>query len=274
MRHITQLGLAAATAMAFPLAAQAADIPAPVVKAPPPVVLVSSWTGFYFGAHAGGAWGSHTYSGGPAGDWVAFGPPLVPFLAANETPKLKSSGFVGGGQLGYNYQTGSIVWGFEADGSGLGLKKSRNTGVISDPFGTPSVFTENAKVSWLATARPRLGLATNNALFFVTGGLAVGEVSSTSGLFRPLSGYNSFGSTSKTKAGWTAGGGVEYMFASNWSVAVQYLYVDLGKVSYRTTDRSLGFPTFFENLTTKTQVNLATVSVNYKFGAPSVVARY
>jgi long-subunit fatty acid transport protein len=59
-------------------------------------------------------------------------------------------------------------------------------------------------------------------------------------------------------AGWTAGGGLEYMLTSNWSVAARYLYVDLGKVSYRTIDQSLLFPTFFENLSVKTKLNLAT----------------
>jgi len=268
--------LLASSALVFGGQVFAADLPARMpLKAPVTTAVPSSWTGFYFGGHVGGAWGTHDYSGGPAGDWaLSSGTTTFAFLQANETPALKSKGFIGGGQFGYNYQSGNIVWGLEADGTWLSLKSSRNTGAILDPLGFPTVFTESAKVDWLMTVRPRLGIAVDKALFFVTGGLAVGHVASTSGMFRPLSGLNTFGSASSTNAGWTAGGGLEYMLTPNWSVGAQYLYVDLGKVSYRTIDQSLLFPTFFENLSVKTKLNLATISINYKFGPEAVVARY
>jgi outer membrane immunogenic protein len=68
-----------------------------------------------------------------------------------------------------------------------------------------------------------------------------------------------------TKAGWTVGGGVEYAFAPNWSVKAEYLYADLGDVSFTTVDRSGFFPTFNESISVSSKLNIATVGLNYKF---------
>ena len=89
------------------------------------------------------------------------------------------------------------------------------------------------KLDWFGTVRGRLGfLATPTFLLYGTGGLAYGRVASAT--------VNSFtatpdiytGSTSTTRAGWTAGAGGEWMFAPNWSAKAEYLYVDLGTVGY------------------------------------------
>lgn len=186
-----RIGAAAATLLFAGIAAQAADFPQHY-KAPTYVAPVySNWTGFYFGINAGYGFGTSNW------DAQAVGP----------SPK----GFVGGATLGYNLQTGMWVWGLEGDFDFSTMKAS----AACDGFGTCET-----KNSWLATARGRIGYAGwNNWLPYFTGGAAFGDVKAT----------DIVGSASKTKVGYTLGGGVEYAFMSNWSAKLEYLYVDLGK---------------------------------------------
>ena len=99
------------------MTARAADMPVrPVYKAPPPVVPVWSWTGCYIGANAGGAWQKVdnaliAANGTPA----YFGVTVLPEVSRNGTGDLEGSGFIGGAQVGCNYQSGRVVWGVETD---------------------------------------------------------------------------------------------------------------------------------------------------------------
>jgi outer membrane immunogenic protein len=168
-------------------AAGAADLP---VKAPPPAAplyLPFTWTGAYAGANGGFGW---TTSGG-----------------------LDATGGFGGGQIGYNVQTGNIVVGVEGDIAGGGISQTIN-GI---PFTT--AFTADA----LASLRGRAGVAYNNWLFFGTagGGWAHDKISGT------IAGAGPF-SSSQWLSGWTAGAGVEWSFAPNWSTKFEYLHYGLG----------------------------------------------
>ncbi len=265
MRRSSLIAGAAALTLAAAGPAFSADLP--VAYKAPPSAPVFSWTGFYAGVNLGGAWATNDFTGTPSPAWVALeGPVGTPFLVTNESPSLKSSGITGGGQIGFNYQSGAFVWGIEADARGMSLKKSQTVGPIPDPFGTPTVFTTTSENDWVATLRPRLGWAVDRALFYVTGGLAVGNTRSSLNVFRPISGYNSFGSVNTTRAGWTAGGGIEYAFWNNWSVKAEYLFVNLGSTGYNTVDLSGVFvPAFFETVSVRTKLSIATVGVNYRF---------
>jgi outer membrane immunogenic protein len=120
---------------------------------------------------------------------------------------LDPSGGLFGATLGYNWQMGALITGIEGDISWSGLRDS------SGAFGTR---TEN---NWLGTVRGRLGYNAGRWMPYVTGGLAVGDIDSR---------IAGIGSSNKTKAGWTLGGGVEAAIAGPWTAKVEYLYVDLG----------------------------------------------
>ena len=183
---VAALGLIAAGA------ASAADLPSrkgPVVA--PVYVPVFTWTGFYVGANAGYGWGNVNLNG-----W------------ANNIGDL--DGFVGGGQVGYNYQIGQFVVGLEADIQGADLGTGRD------------VFGDSVKTEYFGTVRARVGVAFDRFLPYVTGGWAYGNVkTSIPGL--------AFSSDRTHTGGWAVGAGVEYAFTNNLIGGVEYLYVDLGE---------------------------------------------
>jgi outer membrane immunogenic protein len=154
-------------------------------------------------------------------------------------------GIIGGDEFGYNWQSGQFVLGFEADISGSTISGSELLSgasvVVGFPANTVGVSgSANAKVDYLGTVRGRAGyLLTPPLLAYVTGGLAYGGASSNTTLAEQVVGpcsCGSFpavaGSTSTARAGSTIGGGVEYMFAPHWTVKAEYLYYDLGSVTY------------------------------------------
>jgi outer membrane immunogenic protein len=286
-----RLLLTASTYGLLALPAMAADM-APFYRAPPPVVIVS-WTGPYVGATLGGDWtgGNVTEAVGatfcnPSVPGCTAGPAASSALAAAVpgTFSTSHSGAIGGGEFGYNWQLGPVVLGFEADISGStlagGTLVSGASGVVGFPANTVAVSASaNAKVDYLGTVRGRAGyLVTPPLLSYLTFGLAYGGASSNTTLAEAVDGPCTcgpfpavHGSTSTPRLGWTAGGGVEYMFAPHWTVKAEYLYYDLGSVTYalppivQTTDT--GVPFF--GATTASHVaftgNIARAGVNFGF---------
>jgi outer membrane immunogenic protein len=180
------MALASASASAADLPVRAAP-PAPIVAAAP----IFTWTGFYAGVNAGYGWNTND-------DDVVIGG--VTFEADDE------GGFVGGGQVGYNYQIGTFVIGAEAD------IQYADIGGDND-FG--GILAEDDSDSWFGTVRARAGWAFDRALIYATGGLAYGEIN------------NGFSSSDDVSVGWTIGGGVEYAFTNNLTAKVEGLYVNL-----------------------------------------------
>ncbi len=226
MRRILAGTLIAISAVAVTQFAKAADLP---VKAPPqPPPPVSTWTGCYGGLNAGGVWGRmhDDWTPDPTGFSVS-----GPVLQANGTGTIDGAGFTGGGQVGCNWQTNAFVLGAEADVQYTGVDASRDV-FVPPAGGTTSLnFHEDFRSRWLATFRGRLGWLINpSVLVYGTGGLAVADVDSTDSVVGG-NGVIVAGSSSETRTGWTAGGGVEWMFAPRWSVKAEYLYVALGSFS-------------------------------------------
>lgn len=259
----------------------AADLPS--VKAPPPVyVAPPMWTGFYAGLNAGYGFGlsSNATTVGNAYDQYYTSyfnqpgwPPLLVagyggLMAANSgNASLNQNGFIGGGQIGYNYQwSPTIVIGVEADMQGSAIRGSGGyTGVGQDlysmgrmmlmPHGTRNSVgggTIQAGLDWFGTVRGRVGyLVTPTLLVFGTGGLtyggawANGNYTSTSawcgtptdacygGMITTPYSQIAVGSgrTSSTLVGWNAGGGFEWMFMPNWSLKAEAFYYDLGSMN-------------------------------------------
>ena len=239
--------VAAVSAFGFATLANAADLPTRKAPPPPPPVFaapepVAMWTGFYVGLNAGGTFGGNEKIGTYVAD--LFDPPgIAPGAAfassaAGLTP-VSNGAFIGGAQAGYNYQfRHSFVVGLEADIQGLaGGAGGSSVGTRSDPFSPATAVTvtqAHKSLDYLGTVRARIGyLATPTLLLYGTGGLAYGGANLSATHFSyDASGANasSFGSNaySDTLVGWTAGGGLEWMFHPQWSAKLEYLYYDLG----------------------------------------------
>jgi outer membrane immunogenic protein len=201
-----------------------------------------NWNGFYAGLNVGGAWTS---------DSVTFNNPFgsAQFSASN----LDTSGVVGGGQIGYNWQCTWWLLGVEADFQGTSLSKS----VEAFDAVTSTAASFESSMPWFGTVRGRAGwLATPCLLIYGTGGFAYGEVENSARfLTTPGPGVLET-SSSSVRTGWTAGAGVEYALSKCWTVKVEYLFVDLGS-------RSFGTPVTNVELDQNTQ--MVRAGVNFKF---------
>lgn len=259
-----KLLLAAAALVALSTAASAADLPrksvAPVIAVP-----MFSWTGFYVGLNAGYAWGESRTRVGLGGSWSIEPANIVNAFQAATSGKVSPNGFTGGAQIGYNHQIGALVLGIEADFSYLGLKKSASQ-IVSAPFPTYS-GSFGVETTWLATIRPRLGVAFNDnrTMIYATGGVAFSDVE---GSWTVVSngGYRKGGSKSDIRTGWTIGGGLEHAFTTNLTAKLEYLYTDMGKFSYASAFLpGSGFPTYSETIRQDLKFHTVRVGLNYKF---------
>jgi outer membrane immunogenic protein len=293
--------LASAGAMALAGAALAADLraPPPVILPPPPIF---TWTGFYVGLNAGGIWSNSARENTTAVPLFAaptFATELTlsSALATTSVP-ISTSGFIGGGQIGYNYQfANSFVAGIEADIQGVAASNRTDTVFGSGvPVGFPaetinSTVTARERIDYIGTVRGRLGFTiTPTFLVYGTGGLAYGGVNSSVAISQqnlPAGStfgapFSSFGSLSNTRVGWTAGGGLEWLFAPNWSVKVEYLYYDLSTATFALSPLTNTFTTggvvYSSAPFAKTRFtgNIVRAGLNYHFnlwGPAPVVAK-
>jgi len=182
-------------------------------------------------------------------------------LAAGDRDHQNANGVIGGFQSGYNWQMGQWVMGMESDFQWSGQKGSTvYCGLAGTTCGVASLDASH-KLPWFGTARSRLGiLVTPSTLLYGTAGIAYGKVQSDYNL-------NLFGSPTAAvnfkdvKAGWTAGAGVEFALAGNWSTKIEYLYVDLGK-SQITASAGGVVATLDRSFTD----HIARVGLNYRFG--------
>jgi outer membrane immunogenic protein len=239
------IGLAAATILAMGSAqsALAADMAVPYYKAPPPPI--STWTGFYVGGNIGYSWGRETNS------WDFLG-----FPVGGETQTL--NGVIGGGQWGFNWQKGNWVFGMEGDFQGSGERGTGTFGFGPIPVALLS-FTDAQSLTWFGTDRGRIGfLATPNILLYGTGGVAYGHLNSSYTLNVigfPLANIG----TSETRAGWTAGAGIEGKLGSNWTAKLEYLHIDLGSLNSNFSVVSIPIAGLNQRFTD----DLVRVGVNY-----------
>jgi outer membrane immunogenic protein len=218
MRILTA-GSIAFIVVAASLPAMAADLTPMVKAAPAPVMAVPpfNWNGIYIGVHLGGAWASRDFT-----------QTNTLFPATVEGGTITSSGIVGGGQIGWNWQFApNWLLGVEADVSAADLNGSVNT----SPAVGPAVVGWNDKTDLFGTVRGRLGYVWNNWMIYGTGGFAWADNQFTrtqlvAGPNSPAAGL--VNSNSQTATGWVAGVGAEWGFARNWTARIEYLHIDVG----------------------------------------------
>jgi outer membrane immunogenic protein len=287
------------TAAFGPLAlpAVAADL-AHTYKAPPPVC---AWCGLYFGLNVGGTWSnsnSVNVNSAVAQDFDPDADSIAAASAAGATGKIPGEGgarFLGGGQIGYNWQISSAwLGGIETDlqgvvgnGSGNGTLNT-SVGPI-DFFGNPDTVTTTIRTTkqldYFGTLRGRFGyLFGPTFLAYGTGGLAYGGVKASTSIGQTNNdcvfslgdcaqpNASATGAISQTRIGWTAGAGLEWLFATRWSAKVEYLYYDLGSVTFANTPLVTGIGTFTgaggpaivnSTSTADFRGNIVRVGVNY-----------
>ena len=202
MRTIFSKSAALVALLAMPIAANAADLHVKAPPAPPPPPPFS-WNGFYIGGDLGGVWANGNVTDNLFG------------LSASAS----RSGFIGGGEVGYNYQVNNVVFGIEGNFDWTSLSATGNGAVI------PAVgaLQASANTNWVTTVAGRLGIAADRALFYVKGG--GGWVGNSASITNLTTGASI--SASNTNSGWLIGGGVEWAFASNWSAKIEYDYLGL-----------------------------------------------
>ncbi|MCK1396539.1 outer membrane beta-barrel protein [Bradyrhizobium sp. 1] len=243
--------LASACLFALAAPASAADLAArPYTKAPIAVASIYNWSGFYIGANAGGG-SSHN-----CWDLTAVGGAPIPVTAEG---CHNATGALVGGQIGYRWQSASWVFGLEAQGDWADLKGSN----VSSPAAL-FPLVNNTKIDAIGLFTGQVGYAWNNVLWYVKGGAAV-----THNKFNGTLGGIALDTANETRWGGTVGTGIEFGFAPNWSVAVEYNHLFMGK--HTDTFTFLGVNTRSDSI--KQDVDMATVRLNYTFGGP-IVAKY
>jgi outer membrane immunogenic protein len=213
--------------------AQAADLPrrpvpapvAPVAYAPP----VYNWSGFYVGGNIGAGFADSSWTD--------------PFSGAHDT--FNKSGFIGGGQVGANVQFNALVLGIEGDFDWTGLKASGHDSV-GDAI--------NTNTQWTSTVTGRVGVAFDRLLAYGKGGVAFAHDNDS---------LNTIGgaaaSASLTRTGWTAGAGLEYAFAPNWSAKIEYDYLGFGS-------ETVNFPAaVIPSTSASLNIQEVKAGINFKF---------
>jgi outer membrane immunogenic protein len=253
MKRLLVAGIAVASFCGA--SALAADLPTKAPAYVPAPAPMFSWSGWYIGANGGYAWGG---SNGqiPYSDTAGI---------TALTQGFSDSGWFGGGQIGFNQQNGHSVWGLEADIQGSDIKDNFSVVVPNAPAG----ISGNQKIDYFGTVRGRIGLAYDRTLLYATGGWAYGSVKDNFVI-------NAFpASNSATKGGWVVGAGIEYAFAPNWSMKLEYQYINLGN----TTFTEFVSPAPITAHSVSADFSTVRVGLNWKFGdpwgkAPVVSAKY
>jgi outer membrane immunogenic protein len=241
--------------------AMAADLPpAPApYKAPVIIPAYYDWSGFYVGLNGGG--------GSSRKCWNAvnvLGNVIVP--SVSEGCHNATGGLVGG-QIGFRWQAGGWVFGVEAQGDWANFTGS-NISAAPAAIGLPPLLTNQTKIDALGLFTGQIGYAFNSVLWYVKGGAALtddrynGVVTGSNVLID---------TTRETRWGGTVGTGVEFGFAPNWSVALEYDHLFMGSRNMTFTLNGAGALTRIDHITQ--DVDIGTVRVNYRWGGP-VIAKY
>jgi outer membrane immunogenic protein len=219
-----------------------ADLPM-YSKARPVAAPVYDWSGFYIGGFGGYGFGNQNVV-----------QPGVNNGFANFNANFESHGPFGGGEIGYNWQSGNLVFGLEADGAGTNIQGNDNFALG---------WNDANKLKWVASLRVRGGIAVDRLLLFFDGGWATGDITHTN--TNPGVGVDAF---TVHRSGLAAGGGIAYAITDNLIGKVEYRYYDLG--TYHRDAPTNGAAPY----TVANTYSTVLLGLDFKFGGGPVVAKY
>jgi outer membrane immunogenic protein len=231
MKRVLLASVAVATVFAGTAMAADMRVKAPAPPPPPPAF---SWSGFYIGGNIGGAWSN------------------VEIINATTGASFNTSGtsgFMGGGQVGFNFQASSFVFGVEFDGDWTDLK--RTSGVLA--VGAAALQAE-ARTNGVTSLAARFGFAADR--FFLYGKAGVGWVSNELIVRDLITGASVSATNSNSGFLWGIGG--EYAFTPNWTVKLEYDHINLD-------DRRVIAPVVGNQIIGKRDIDLFKFGFNYKF---------
>jgi len=259
------LPLVALTIASPVYAADLSAAKAPVYSTSPAPAF--SWAGFYAGANIGGDWATSKVTA--AVDPVGLGGngPGTVLLNQQGSGSMTGAGVIGGLQAGYDWQIHNIVFGIEGDVDALHASKTVTANFACAGFGGGAcTYQQEFDQTFFATLRQRFGLALDRWLVYATDGVAVARWSTMDSLTISAAPPPSSISGSKTAAGWTVGGGIEYAWTDHWLVGLDYLYADFGRLS-TTAPSAFGAAVNTDiNYRHSLTENLVRLDLSYKFG--------
>ncbi len=221
------------------------------------------WAGFYVGLNAGAALGQANLDHRATGDFS-----LVPAAAANlaalGSGDMDPEGGIAGVQVGYNWQRGNWVGGFEADIQWWDYSETSSSSPAVYSPGVTAAFQSSLSSNYLSTLRLRAGMTVHDMLFYVTGGLAISQFEFSQTVnFGPFP-EAATGSVKDTKFGWTIGAGGEMALGRNWTLKAEYLFVrfdDLNADLFNPTSPTFTHEVRVDDL----QAHVLRLGVNYRF---------
>lgn len=260
-------------------AAAAGSTPAVAGPADPPPVPVSTWQGFYLGASVGASWLRSVQDDTAAISGITLVGQAGGPTTGGSTSTANGIGWLGGLNLGYNWQSGVFVYGLEADFSWLGHTSASSNGAFVNTYtlhgysvATPGSTVRGSRVDWLGTFAARFGFDFNGTLPYLMLGVAGADIRNT---FAISAGAPLFGvpnSASATQTSWTPGivfgGGIEHRLSQNWSLRGEVDWIGfetkqlgnpLFSATYATLTSNRG-PVAFSN-----DLVIARIGLNYRF---------
>jgi outer membrane immunogenic protein len=221
--------VAAITALLGIGAASAADVPAPYTKAPGVIDPVAGWTGFYIGINGGGEWGrtNTDWSNSPA---IGFFSPAAAgsLIDAAGSNRINTSGWLAGGQAGYLFETGKIIFGLEGSFDWMDAAGSvSNTVFLNPAAGLGFNINETVKTEWLALFLGRIGYDMGTWFPYVTGGAAVAGLKYQPNYLDNIpSAFASNATIRQVALGAVIGAGIEWRWDRHWSLRGEYLLTE------------------------------------------------
>ena len=233
-----------------------------------PAMAQQDWTGFYVGLNGGASWGDTKLNlqVGAGNGPLAVPPTDVGAINQVGSDDDNKTSFTGGIQAGYNYQSGSWLFGLETDFGFFDISQRRTNVYASRVLISPPIayaLDQRVKTDWIWTLRPRLGYASDQWMGYITGGIATSKTKLETRFADSRSPQNVAQlDKDDTDTGWVGGLGGAYAFAPNMSVRGEWLYVDFGNIHKTVTG-----PNNFVTITPEASVkgNIFRVGVDYKF---------
>jgi outer membrane immunogenic protein len=239
--------------------ALAADMPMKAPAAP-----AYQWSGCYLGVNVGGgASGTNFGSTVDPGTYLAAGDAAT--VAANGSGGANADGILAGAQAGCNFQSGTLVYGLEGDFDYFHTNPQFNNNTNTLANGNAFAISQSLTTNFLATVRPRIGIAADRNLAYITGGAAFTGVSyATSYVDANTPPGTGTASASRALIGWTAGAGWEYAWADHWTVRAEYLLASFPTTNALGTIAGAGGTNTLHG-STDLVIQIVRAGVNFKF---------